>query len=73
VSPPAPTSTHSVHTGESLTTTAPCSPDAAAVPPEPVLCAERALEERFERRLFLRQTALVLVLLALLLAHALLT
>jgi hypothetical protein len=45
---------------------------AAGVPTEPDLAAERAHEERSERWLFIRQVAIVLVLVALLLIHALL-
>jgi hypothetical protein len=43
-----------------------------AVPAEPDLLAEHSREERSERWLFIRQTAIILMLVALLVLHALL-
>jgi hypothetical protein len=48
------------------------APGAPGVPSESDLVAERAREERFEHRLFIRQTTIVLVLVALLVIHAVL-
>jgi hypothetical protein len=48
------------------------APSIPGVPTEPDLVAERAHEERSERWLFIRQVAIVLVLVALLVIHALL-
>jgi hypothetical protein len=47
-------------------------PSTPGVPSESDLLAESAREERFERWLFIRQVAVVLVLVALLVIHALL-
>jgi hypothetical protein len=51
---------------------APREPVVAAEPSEPDLAAELAREERSERRLLVRQVAIVFVLVALLATHALL-
>jgi hypothetical protein len=48
------------------------APSIPGVPTEPDLADERAREERSERWLFIRQVAIVLMLVALLVIHALL-